>query len=94
MSVFKRTSRLLLAAIVSVSVFAIAASAASASVVYDNIPSPLPGNLASFGNEAYSMAEFGGMVEFASPAPEAPDCDGRNEHLGVPVREPCLHELL
>ncbi len=67
MSVFKRTSRLLLAATVSVTVFAVAVSAASASVIYNNIPSPLPGNLASFGNEAYSMAEFGGMVEFASP---------------------------
>jgi hypothetical protein len=67
MSVFKRTSRLLLAAIAAVSVFAVAVSTASAAVVYNNIPSPLPGNLASFGNEAYSMSEFGGMVEFASP---------------------------
>ena len=67
MSVFKEKSRLLLVAIAAVSVFAISVSSASAAVVYNNIPSPLPGNLASFGNEAYSMAEFGGMVEFATP---------------------------
>ena len=86
MSVFKRTRFLLLAAVAAVSVFAVAASTASAAVIYNNIPSPLPGNLASFGNEAYSMAEFGGMVEFATPGPKAPDCDGRHEHLGMPVR--------
>ncbi len=67
MSVFKEKSRMLLVAIAAVSAFAVAVSTASAAVVYTNIPSPLPGNLASFGNEAYSMAEFGGMVEFATP---------------------------
>jgi len=67
MSVFKRTRYLLLASIAVASVFAAAASAANAAVIYNNIPSPLPGNFASFGNEAYSMAEFGGMVEFAAP---------------------------
>ncbi len=66
MSVFKQTRRLLLVAIAAVSAFAVATSAANASVVYNNIPSPLPGNFASFGNEAYSMAEFGGQVEFAT----------------------------
>lgn len=40
-----------------------AAGAAGAATVYNNIPSPLPGNLASFGNEAYSNSEFGGQVE-------------------------------
>src|ERR1700686_4504252 len=42
------------------------AGAANASeVVYNNIPSPLPGNFASFGNEAYSLSEFGGLIELA-----------------------------
>ena len=40
-----------------------AGAASAAEVVYNNIPSPLPGNFASFGNEAYSMQEFGGLVE-------------------------------
>jgi hypothetical protein len=42
-----------------------AADASAGEVVYNNIPSPLPGNFASIGNEAYSMSEFGGEVEFA-----------------------------
>jgi hypothetical protein len=52
---------------IAASVSAVAAGAANASeVVYNNISSPLPGNFASFGNEAYSMKEFGGMVEATS----------------------------
>jgi hypothetical protein len=52
---------------------AIAAGGASASeVIYDNLPSPLPANFASYGNEAYSMAEFGGQVEFAGTARKSP----------------------
>jgi hypothetical protein len=42
-----------------------AGTAGAAELVYDNIPSPLPGNFASFGNEAYSLAEFGGMTQFS-----------------------------
>jgi hypothetical protein len=49
------------------------ASAASASeVIYTNIPSTLPGNFASVGNEAYSMSEFGGLVQFAGAARKNP----------------------
>src|SRR3981081_3008876 len=44
---------------------AVAAGAASAATVYNNIPSPLPGNLPSVGFEATQTSEFGGEVEFA-----------------------------
>ena len=42
-----------------------AAGSASADVVYDNIPGPLPGNLPSLGFEATSTSEFGGVVQLA-----------------------------
>ncbi|HEV2979912.1 MAG TPA: hypothetical protein VGX51_00655 [Solirubrobacteraceae bacterium] len=48
------------------SALTLTAASANAAVVYDNIPGTLPGNFASFGNEAYSNAEFGGLVEFPS----------------------------
>jgi hypothetical protein len=45
---------------------ALTAVAASASeVIYSNIPATLPGNFASYGNEAYSIAELGGQIELA-----------------------------
>jgi hypothetical protein len=44
---------------------AVAASASSAEVIYNNIPSPLPGNMASLAFEATQTSEFGGQVEFA-----------------------------
>ncbi|HWJ51660.1 MAG TPA: hypothetical protein VNR42_11595 [Solirubrobacteraceae bacterium] len=39
---------------------------ATATVVYNNIPAPLPGNLPSVGFQATSTSEFGGLVEFAA----------------------------
>lgn len=45
-----------------------AAGASASQVIYDNIPSSLPGNFASLGNEAYSMSEIGGQIEFAGTA--------------------------
>jgi hypothetical protein len=45
-----------------------AATAGASVVVYNNIPSPLPGNLASEGFEATSTSEFGGAVTFAGTA--------------------------
>jgi hypothetical protein len=63
----------LCAAILAVAaVSAVAAAGASAEVIYDNIPSPLPGNFASYGNQAYSTSEFGGEVEFAGAARRSP----------------------
>jgi hypothetical protein len=51
-------------------VLAATAGVASAEqeVIYNNIPGTMPGNFASYGNEAYSMSEFGGLVEFAGTA--------------------------
>jgi hypothetical protein len=44
------------------------ASAEQASTgIYDNIPSALPGNLPSYGFEAYSLSEFGGEISYAVP---------------------------
>lgn len=38
---------------------------ASATLVYNNVPKPLPGNLPSVGFQATSTSQFGGLVEFA-----------------------------
>lgn len=43
-------------------------TAATAGVIYDEIPTPLPGNLPSLGYEATSTSEFGGVVSFAGQA--------------------------
>jgi hypothetical protein len=64
-----RAAKLAVAVVIAAGALAMAAGAASAGeIIYDNIPSPLPGNFASVGNEAYSMSEFGGEVEFAGSA--------------------------
>lgn len=34
-------------------------------VVFNNLPSPLPGNISSLGYEATSTGEFGGLIQFA-----------------------------
>jgi hypothetical protein len=57
---------------------AIVASSASAlsttyKTVYNNIPSPLPGNLPSEAFEAQSASEFGGQVQFAGTARNSPN---------------------
>lgn len=44
------------------------AAASNSSVVYDNIPSPQPGNLASEAFEAQSASEFGGQIQLAGTA--------------------------
>jgi hypothetical protein len=41
------------------------AGTASAEIVYNNIPAPLPGNMASWAFEATQTSEFGGQVELA-----------------------------
>lgn len=54
--------------LVAVGAVAITAGPAGATkAIYNNIPAqrPLPGNFASIGNQAYSMSQFGGEVEFA-----------------------------
>ncbi len=69
-----RAARLVVAILASVSAMALTAGAADAAqeVIYNNIPTPLPGNFASLGNEAYSMSELGGQVEFAGTARKNP----------------------
>jgi hypothetical protein len=47
-------------------------SAASAAVVYDNIPSPLPGNLVSQAYQAQQTGEFGGQGRLAGTQRQDP----------------------
>jgi len=51
---------------------AIGAGTAGAEVVYNNVPSPLPGNFASVGLAATSSTEFGGEIELAGTARSKP----------------------
>ncbi|HEY5477991.1 MAG TPA: hypothetical protein VIJ84_00085, partial [Gaiellaceae bacterium] len=53
-------------AVVAGTLFLIVAGTASAATVYNNIPSPLAGNYPSQAFEAYSTAEFGGLVRLAT----------------------------
>ena len=67
-----RIARLCAAFLTVVAVGAVAAGAASAEVVYNNVPSKLPGNFASIGLEATSSTEFGGEIELAGTARSMP----------------------
>lgn len=68
----RTATRLVVAALAAAALAAVTASAAGAEVVYDNVPSPLPGNFASIGFAATSTSEFGGEVELAGTAREKP----------------------
>lgn len=69
-----KAMRLATAILAATALSAAAATAASAApeTIYTNIPAKFPGNFASYGNEAYSMSEFGGLVEFAGTARKNP----------------------
>lgn len=67
-----RAARMAAALMAAVGMSAIAANAANAEVVYNNIPSPLPGNFASIGLAATSTTEFGGEVELTGTARSKP----------------------
>ena len=67
-----RIARLCAAFLTVVAVGAVTAGAASAEVVYNNIPGSLPGNFASVGLEATSSTEFGGEIELAGTARSKP----------------------
>ena len=67
-----RIARLCAAFLTVVAVGAVAAGAASAEVVYNNVPSKLPGNFASIGLAATSTTEFGGEIELAGTARSKP----------------------
>jgi hypothetical protein len=51
---------------------ALPASATPSTVVYNNIPSPQPGNVSSVGAEAYAFSEFGGQVQLAGSTRQNP----------------------
>jgi hypothetical protein len=53
-------------------VVAVPAAMASSTTIYDNVPSPKPGNLPSEALEATQASEFGGQVEFAGAARSHP----------------------
>src|ERR1017187_4799479 len=62
-----RAAKLAAAILAATAVSAVAAGAAGASgtVIYNNIPAPLPGNVPSEAFEATQASQFGGQVEFA-----------------------------
>ena len=45
--------------------FSLAPVLATSSVIYNNIPSPIPGNVPSMAYQATQTSEFGGQVQFA-----------------------------
>jgi hypothetical protein len=59
-----RAAKLAAALLAATAVLAVAAGTASAEVIYNNVPSPLPGNLPSVSFGAASTSEFGGQVKF------------------------------
>jgi hypothetical protein len=70
-----RPRRAISAAVALVAVAAMAAigaGTAGAETVYNNVPSPLPGNFASVGLAATSSTEFGGEIELAGKARSKP----------------------
>lgn len=69
-----RASKLTMAILATTAVLAVTAGAASGATepVYNNIPSPLPGNLPSWGFEATQTSEFGGQIGFAGTARKNP----------------------
>ena len=70
-----RPRRALSAAVALVAIAAmtaIGAGTAGAETVYNNVPSPLPGNFASIGLAATSSTEFGGEIELTGKARSQP----------------------
>jgi hypothetical protein len=60
------------AILAAVAILALSAATAGAATIYNNMPSPKPGNVPSIGFEATSSAEFGGQVQFAGTARKSP----------------------
>jgi hypothetical protein len=67
-----RAARFLAALFAAGTLLAVAAGAAGATgtVIYNNIASPLPGNVASQAFEATQTSEWGGQIETAGPTPD------------------------
>ena len=68
----KRVVSAIVALLAVTALTAIGAATAGAETVYNNVPSPLPGNFASIGLEATSSTEFGGEIELAGKARSKP----------------------
>lgn len=68
-----RVAYLTAAILVAIALSAISAGAASAAVLYDNIPKTLPANFASIGFEATSTSELGGEVELTKASAKHPE---------------------
>jgi len=61
-----RAAKLAAALLAAIAVLSVATGAASAGVVYNNIPKTFPGNFLSVGFDCCQNSEFGGEVGFAS----------------------------
>lgn len=65
-------AKLAVALLAALAVVALGAGAASARLVYKNVPRPRPKGFPALGFESDSVAEFGGEVEFAGSARKEP----------------------
>jgi hypothetical protein len=68
----RRFRKSLVALLLAISGILMGASAASAVVVYDNVPSPLPGNVISEAFQATQTSEFGGEIQLAGTQRQDP----------------------
>ena len=68
----ERAAKLVAAIFAATALLAISAGTAGAEVIYNNIPSPLPGNFASVGFDATSTTQFGGEIEVVGTARKNP----------------------
>src|SRR3954447_17017953 len=68
----KKVFLALVAACLAAAALALPAAAVAPTVVYDNIPTPQPGNVSSLGYEATGTAEFGGQATLASTQRQNP----------------------
>jgi hypothetical protein len=67
-----RAAKLAAATLATGAILSAGAGAAGATTVYNNIPNPLPGNMASEAFEATQASEFGGQVELTGVARKSP----------------------
>jgi hypothetical protein len=67
-----RVVKLTMAAFALVAVFAASSAAAAPEVIYNDLPTPIPGNVVSLGFEATQTSSFGGQVEFGAAARNNP----------------------
>src|ERR1017187_5121824 len=68
----KTAAKLSAMILAATALLAVVAGTAGAEVVYNNVPSSLPGNFASIGFGATSSSEFGGQVRLAGKARKHP----------------------